>query len=76
VFGDNGTNFQGGDNPLLDPGMLLKTKEQSEWVQVHPSNYLYEWKFTPPFGGLCEAIIKSTKTSVCTSGDKKNNSLY
>jgi hypothetical protein len=50
MFSDNSTNIQGADNQLLDPGMLLQTKEQSEGVQVHPSNNLYEWKFTPRFG--------------------------
>ncbi|GFG33995.1 hypothetical protein Cfor_04863 [Coptotermes formosanus] len=66
---DNSTSFQGDDNQLLDLGKLLQSKEQSEGVEVYPSNNLFEWKFIPPyaphFGGLGEAVVKSMKYHLC-----------
>ena len=78
VFSDNGTSFQGADNPLLDPGMLLKTKEQSEWVQVHPSNYLWVeihstfWWLMWGHYQINENLCLYFRWPDC---DKKNNSL-
>jgi hypothetical protein len=69
IYSDNDTNFQGPDSQLLDFGKLLQSKEQSEGIQVCPSNNLCEWKFIPPyaahFGGLWEAAVKSMKYYLC-----------
>ncbi|XP_076230264.1 uncharacterized protein LOC143176045 [Nomia melanderi] len=65
IFSDNGTNFIGARNELLDLSKLLVDKEHRERVEKFLSENKIQWHLTPPraphFGGLWEGAVKSTK---------------
>ncbi|XP_076394279.1 uncharacterized protein LOC143265522 [Megachile rotundata] len=65
IYSDNGTNFVGARNELLDLNKLLKDKKFHDRVETFLSNNNIQWHLIPPraphFGGLWEGAIKSTK---------------
>lgn len=65
IFSDNGTNFIGARNELLDLSKLLVDKEHRERVEKFLSENKIQWHLIPPraphFGGLWEGAVKSTK---------------
>lgn len=65
MFSDNGTNFVGARNDLLDLSRLLSDKKFHERVENFLSDNKIQWHLIPPraphFGGLWEGAIKSTK---------------
>lgn len=65
IYSDNGTNFVGARNKLLDFLKLLKNKSHHEIVSKECATQGIQWHFTPPsaphFGGLWEAAVRSAK---------------
>ncbi|XP_017788506.1 PREDICTED: uncharacterized protein LOC108571047 [Habropoda laboriosa] len=65
IFSDNGTNFVGARNELLDLSKLLTDKEHHQRVKKFLSENNIQWNLIPPraphFGGLWEGAVKSTK---------------
>lgn len=64
VFSDNGKNFVGANNELQQLGVFLKNESKS--IAQQSIQDQISWKFipsySPNFGGLWEAGIKSCKT--------------
>ncbi|XP_052680014.1 uncharacterized protein LOC128160694 [Crassostrea angulata] len=64
VISDNGTNFVGGKNELMEQvGLLDHTK-----IQQYTSNLGVKWHFNQPlaphFGGVHEIMIKTAKRAI------------
>lgn len=66
MYSDNGTNFVGANNELKDLANLLKNENHRAKVADYLGNQSITWHFTPAysphFGGLWEAGVKSAKT--------------
>ncbi|XP_050298577.1 uncharacterized protein LOC126737642 [Anthonomus grandis grandis] len=65
IFSDNGTNFSGASNQIKEVYDTLKSQQTQEQLTAFFSCHEIQWQFIPPFsphwGGLWEAAIKSTK---------------
>ncbi|XP_043263201.1 uncharacterized protein LOC122403641 [Colletes gigas] len=65
LYSDNGTNFIGARNELLELGTLLRDSKHNERVTKFLSDNQIEWHLIPPraphFGGLWEGAVKATK---------------
>ena len=65
VYSDNGTNFVGANNHLLEVRRLLSSKDHQDHLIRVAALQQTDWQFIPPssphFGGLWEAAVKSTK---------------
>ncbi|XP_055522986.1 uncharacterized protein LOC129717167 [Wyeomyia smithii] len=68
IHSDNGTNFQGANNTLLELYHLFDNKRTQEAITNECSQHRIQWHFIPPrapsFGGLWEAAVKTAKTSL------------
>ncbi|XP_055543581.1 uncharacterized protein LOC129729124 [Wyeomyia smithii] len=68
IHSDNGTNFQGANNTLLELYRLFDNKSTREAITNECSQHRIQWHFIPPrapsFGGLWEAAVKTAKTSL------------
>ncbi|XP_039439114.1 uncharacterized protein LOC120420194 [Culex pipiens pallens] len=65
IYSDNGTNFVGARNKMVELLLLLKDRKHRDIVSKECSNQGIKWHFNPPsaphFGGLWEAAVRSTK---------------
>lgn len=65
IYSDNGTNFIGANNHLLEMAALVQSKSFQTQVHNFAVNRRIAWHFNPPmaphFGGLWEAAVKSFK---------------
>lgn len=63
IYSDNGSTFVGANNDLKELGQFLHTKQNT--IVDLTSQYQFRWNFIPPytpnFGGLWEAAVKSAK---------------
>ncbi|XP_037906334.1 uncharacterized protein LOC119648636 [Hermetia illucens] len=63
IYSDNGTGFVGANSELRDSGQFLK--ENEKFLNQHFTIERFNWKFipaySPHFGGLWEAGVKSAK---------------
>jgi transposase InsO family protein len=68
IHSDNGTNFQGASNTLLELYKFFENKRTKEAIMNECSLHRIKWHFIPPrapsFGGLWEAAVKTAKTSL------------
>ncbi|XP_062541021.1 uncharacterized protein LOC134209056 [Armigeres subalbatus] len=68
IHSDNGTNFRGANNTLVELHRLLENKRTREAINNECSLKRIQWYFIPPrapsFGGLWEAAVKTAKTSL------------
>ena len=66
IWSDNGTNFVGANRELKEIYEFLSQQEVSGSITDVCSGLGIEWRFIPEhgphFGGLWEAVVKSTKT--------------
>ncbi|XP_076384154.1 uncharacterized protein LOC143262078 [Megalopta genalis] len=62
IYSDNGTNFVGANNEMVD---LLRSLSEQEEIRQYVVERKITWHFMPPlsphFGGLWEAVVKSFK---------------
>ncbi|XP_076384469.1 uncharacterized protein LOC143263256, partial [Megalopta genalis] len=65
IISDNGTNFIGARNELVELNILIKDKQHNEKIANALSQESIEWRLIPPhsphFGGLWEGAAKSAK---------------
>lgn len=65
IYSDNGLNFQGANNELINLQKQLNNNEAQQKLQEFFNSRKIQWHFTPPlsphFGGLWEAAVKSFK---------------
>ncbi|XP_044580471.1 uncharacterized protein LOC123262367 [Cotesia glomerata] len=65
VYSDNGTNFVGANNQLIELYQLFNSKSHQDIVNNYAIKRNIVWKFNPPlsphFGGIWEAAVKSFK---------------
>ncbi|XP_025835281.1 uncharacterized protein LOC108742837 isoform X2 [Agrilus planipennis] len=65
IYSDNGKNFVGARNELVELGHFLKSTTFQNNVREYASNINIDWHFIPPhaphFGGLWESAVKSAK---------------
>ncbi|XP_076301775.1 uncharacterized protein LOC143219850 [Lasioglossum baleicum] len=65
IYTDNGTNFVGSRNQIMELQALIWSEEFNNTIQHTLSNDNINWHFSPPrsphFGGLWEAAVKSFK---------------
>ncbi|XP_076382761.1 uncharacterized protein LOC143260621 [Megalopta genalis] len=65
IISDNGTNFIGARNELVELNILIKDKQHNEKIANALSQESIEWRLIPPhsphFGGLWEGAVKSAK---------------
>ncbi|XP_062535733.1 uncharacterized protein LOC134204935 [Armigeres subalbatus] len=68
IHSDNGTNFRGANNTLVELHRLLENKRTREAINNECSLKRIQWYFIPPrapsFDGLWEAAVKTAKTSL------------
>ncbi|XP_011859140.1 PREDICTED: uncharacterized protein LOC105556657 [Vollenhovia emeryi] len=66
LYSDNGTNFQGACNKIVELNKLVKNNEYRREIGQFLAAQSIRWHFTPPytphFGGIWEAGVKSVKT--------------
>ena len=66
IWSDNGRNFSGCSKELINSRKHIETAINSEEVRVYLADNIIRWHFIPPytphFGGLWEAGVKSVKT--------------
>lgn len=66
IYSDNGTNFVGANNKLLELFRLLRDPVHRERITTELADNGIQWHFNPPsaphFGGLWEAAVRSAKT--------------
>ncbi|XP_062715275.1 uncharacterized protein LOC134291498 [Aedes albopictus] len=66
MYSDNGTNFVGARNKLIELIHLLKNRVHHDRIATELTNNGIQWHFNPPsaphFGGLWEAAVRSAKT--------------
>lgn len=66
MWSDNGTNFVGAANELKRLYQSLETQSTQDKITNYLSTQGITWRFTPQhsphFGGIWEAVVKSTKT--------------
>ncbi|XP_066595474.1 uncharacterized protein [Prorops nasuta] len=65
IYSDNGSNFVGANRKLCDVYVLLESDEHQNKLRTFCNNNRIIWHFNPPFsphfGGLWEAAVKSFK---------------
>ncbi|XP_058816864.1 uncharacterized protein LOC131680158 [Topomyia yanbarensis] len=65
IYSDNGTNFVGARNKLLEFLRLLKDSHHNDIVSKQLAKEEIQWHFSPPsaphFGGIWEAAVRSAK---------------
>ncbi|XP_076247771.1 uncharacterized protein LOC143187438 [Calliopsis andreniformis] len=65
LYSDNGTNFVGANNDLMELRKLLRSDDHHDKVKSFLAERNIQWHFIPPlsphFGGLWEAAVKSFK---------------
>ncbi|XP_055632604.1 uncharacterized protein LOC129773080 [Toxorhynchites rutilus septentrionalis] len=65
LFSDNGKNFVGAHNELMELYIMLTTQRENNNIQSFCANEGIIWHFSPPraphFGGLWEAAVKVAK---------------
>ncbi|XP_058827669.1 uncharacterized protein LOC131687599 [Topomyia yanbarensis] len=76
IHSDNGTTFKGAKTTLTEMHRLFSIKHNKEKLINECSSKGITWRFIPPrapnFGGLCEAAVKTAKSSlVKTIGCRK-----
>lgn len=68
IHSDNGTNFRGANNTLIELYRLLENNHTREAIIKECNLKRIRWYFIPPrapsFGGLWEAAVKTAKTSL------------
>ncbi|XP_062539042.1 uncharacterized protein LOC134207338 [Armigeres subalbatus] len=68
IHSDNGTNFQGAKNAMAAWYTLLNDPHQKQKIHDECSRRTIKWNFIPPrapnFGGLWEAAVKTTKSTL------------
>ncbi|XP_062557810.1 uncharacterized protein LOC134222666 [Armigeres subalbatus] len=68
IHSDNGTNFQGARNTLAELYKLLNNSDHQQKIHDECTKRSIKWLFIPPrapnFGGLWEAAVKTTKTTL------------